>query len=168
MKKLILSLFLITLPTIAISASSESVFIYHIKKENVKIVDIIGDEIKSSFDENGINNITGTIYDPDGYNVNGFNDVGINKETGTAYDSDGYDKNGLTTKHCVYNSYTTSYSYTVGVSNPSYFAEWDSMPISSSSNFATSGQIKGEYFYSRGSRYSTSCQQYSSCRFYQF
>lgn len=165
MKKIIFGICLTALPIITFAAS-ENIFYYQIKKENVKIVDKIDNEIKSSFDENGINNITGTIYDPDGYDVNGFNESGINKETGTVYDPEGYDKNGLSSKECAFNSYTTSYSYTVGVSNPSYYAEWENLAISTSYTFGSSGQIRGEYFYSRGNRYSPSCQQYSTCFFY--
>ena len=61
--------------------------------------DVDGYDVDGWHGETGLNKLTGTIYDTEGYNKAGYNEKGFNKtgmhENGTLYDEEGFDMNGF-------------------------------------------------------------------------
>ena len=107
------------------------------------------------FDENGIHSETGTLYGPDGYDQNGFDSNGL--------DSEGYDSYGFSAKICKYNSGSSYYSYTVGVSRPGYKFYYNGQYIAA--YVGSNGVIRNENKYTVGQRMKNCGQQYSTCYF---
>ena len=97
------------------------------------------------FNKDGINTDTGTNYDSEGYDANGFHkDTGIHRETGTEYDPEGYDHQGFGVGTCVYNDSNRIY---LGWSGTNHFYDSGILIQSTTLNSIT---YNGIYYYTDG------------------
>lgn len=116
-------------------------------KKRVLIENII------KYDENG--------YDQNGYNKEGFNAQRINQITGTIYDEDGFDYLGLGKKILEYSFAKTEVSYCKGCKRVKYTAKYKGATISRSYTFNV---IRNGKLLTRGPTMNCNGGQYSTCR----
>jgi hypothetical protein len=90
----------IILTTFIISFHLSATYFVKLDSKHYKQSIVVKTIYQNGFNNSGIHKDTGTLfnsegYDKEGYDINGFNEEYIHKDTGTLFNSEGYDKEGF-------------------------------------------------------------------------